>query len=471
MKNPVYPVILAGGSGTRLWPRSREKYPKQFISLIDGKSLFQETCLRFTGPLFAPLTIVTHEEHRFLVRDQLKEIGIKDAVIITERMAKNTAAACLSAACYLKKIYGNIPTLFTPADHIVKNEENLFAAIKKALPFVQNGSIALFGITPSSPHTGYGYIHGTEVLSEGITGPSTIIEKPNKERAEELIKNGAFWNSGLYFLTPDTLKEEAKLYLEEMHASLEKYFNEIDQDGNGFVKIDKDTYAHIDPISIDKGIAEKTNKLIHAHAPIMWSDLGSWSSLYDHYDKDDRGNVAKGDTLIINTRNSYIDSDKRLVTVFGLDNVAVIETADAVTVFPLSESESIKKIVGTLANDKRQEVEVHTTVHRPWGKYTVLGDEPTFKSKQITVLPGAELSLQRHKHRAEHWVVIHGTATVTRNDEVFELQENESTFLPKGAIHRLQNKHDTPLVIVEIQTGDYFGEDDIERFKDVYGRS
>lgn len=471
MNTLIYPVILAGGSGTRLWPRSREKHPKQFISLIDGKSLFQETCVRFIDPsLFANLTIITHEEHRFLVRDQLKELGIDNANIITEPMAKNTAAACLSGAHFLKNLVGDVPILFTPADHIIKNEEHLFKAVRNALPFVLDGSICIFGITPTSPHTGYGYITGENSLAEGIVGPSTIVEKPTKERAEKLIEDGAFWNSGLYFCTPSTLEKEATLYINELQNTLQSFFSTTKKQPGNFFMIDKNTYEKIDPVSIDKGIAEHTDKLILAHTPIVWSDLGSWSSLYEHFDKDTDGNVVRGDIVTINTKNSYIESDKRLVSVLGLSDVGVVETPDAVLVFSLKDSESVKQLVGTLSDSKRSEVQTHTTVHRPWGRYTILGDDTNFKSKKITVLPGAELSLQRHKHRAEHWVVIHGTATVTRNDEVFELKENESTFLPKGSIHRLQNKHTEILQLIEIQTGDYFGEDDIERFEDTYGR-
>lgn len=467
----IYPVILAGGSGTRLWPRSREKSPKQFIPLIDGKSLFQETCLRFSSrDMFAPLTIVTHEEHRFLVRDQLKDISINNASIITEPVAKNTAAACIAAAHFLQNTAGDVPILFTPADHIIKNEENLFTAIGNALPFVENGSICIFGITPTSPHVGYGYITGKENLAEGILGSVTFIEKPNIEKAKEIIEGGALWNSGLYFTKAQTLSDEAKKYTRATHDTLRNFFSSNKETNNSFLMIDGATYENLDPISIDKGITEFTDKLILAPAVIEWSDLGSWSSLYDHFEKSAQGNVTRGDTVLIDTKNSYIESGARLVTVLGLENIAVIETPDAVSVFPLTESEHIKKIVNELTNTKRQETIVHTTVHRPWGKYTILGDDVNFKSKKIIVTPGAELSLQRHKKRAEHWIVVKGIATVTRNEEVFELKENESTFLPMGSMHRLQNKHDEVLCLIEVQTGDYFGEDDIERFEDSYGR-
>jgi mannose-1-phosphate guanylyltransferase/mannose-6-phosphate isomerase len=471
MQQLVYPVILAGGSGTRLWPSSREKHPKQFIPLIDGKSLFQETCLRFSdAKKFAPITIVTHEEHRFLVRDQLLELGITNAVTLAEPTAKNTTAACLSAAYFLKNTYGDIPIIFSPADHSIKNVEPLFTSITNALPFVLKGLVCVFGITPTHPHTGYGYITGSKVLGKGIVEPLYFVEKPNKEHAEKIIKEGAFWNSGLYFCTPSTLEQEAALYVGELQKILKDFFSVAKATQNGFIMIDKNVYERIDSISIDKGITERTKKLVLAPTPITWNDLGSWSSLYEHFSKNDEGNVIRGDSLVLETQNSYIESNNRLISVLGLEHVGVVETADAVLVFSLKESEKVKKIVETLTEHKRQETITHTTVHKPWGKYTILGDDHTFKSKKITVLPGAELSLQRHKHRAEHWIVIQGVATVTRNDEVFELRENESTFLPMGSTHRLQNKHDEILTLVEIQTGSYFGEDDIERFLDTYGR-
>jgi mannose-1-phosphate guanylyltransferase/mannose-6-phosphate isomerase len=472
MNTSIYPVILAGGSGTRLWPRSREKYPKQFIPLIDGKSLFQETCLRFSDVSRFPfLTVITHEEHRFLVRDQLREIGITNAPIITEPLAKNTAAACLSGAYFLQKTVGNVPTLFVPADHVIRDPLHLIDAIENVSPFVIDGSIAIFGIAPTSPHTGYGYIKGEKVLGKGVLLPSLFIEKPNKEKAEKLIVEGAFWNSGIYFCTPSTLVTEATLYMEELHTILHDFFSKTKNEStHGFFMIDKTIYDALDSISIDKGIAEHTKKLVLADTKIDWSDLGSWSSLYEHFDKDNDGNVLRGDVVVSGTTNSYIESDERLVTVIGLENIGVVETGDAIMVFPLGESESVKKMVNTLSERKRKEMTTHLTTHRPWGKYTILGDDAHFQSKKITVLPGAGLSLQRHKHRAEHWIVIKGVATVTNGERVFELRENESTFIPMGAVHRLENKHDEILSIVEIQTGTYFGEDDIERLDDTYGR-
>jgi len=472
MKNIIYPVILAGGSGTRLWPRSREKSPKQFIPLIEGRSLFQETCLRFSNrKTFAFPTIITHEEHRFLVRDQLRALGITDAKIITEPVAKNTLAACLSASHFLKNTIGNVPILFTPADHITSEDKHLFNSLLNALPFVVDGAICIFGIKPNTPNTGYGYITKGKIVSKNINKPSLFIEKPEKEKAMELIKNGALWNSGLYFCTPETLEEEASKYASNTQNILNNFFLKLKENEHGFNVINKNIYDSIIPVSIDKSITEHTDKLIIAETPIVWNDLGSWKSLHDHFDKNEDGNVIRGDTVTLKTKNSYVESTSRLVTVLGVENIGVVETPDAVLVFNLKESESIKKIVEKLNEDKRIELDVHTTVQKPWGEYEVLGDEEHFKAKKLTVYPGSGgLSIQRHKRRAEHWIVVSGIATVTLDNKVFELQKNESVFIPMGSLHRLQNNHSEILQLIEVQTGDYFGEDDIERFGDTYGR-
>lgn len=471
MKNLIYPVILSGGSGTRLWPRSREKHPKQFIPLIKGRSLFQETCIRFSDrKMFAFPTIITHEEHRFLVRDQLNEIGIKDACIITEPIAKNTAAACISVAHFLKNKVGDVPILFTPADHIISKEKNLFVSINNALPFVLKGFMCIFGIKPSSPHTGYGYITPGKSKGKGIIQPMSFVEKPDLKKAKKLLNSGAFWNSGIYFCTADTILEEATLYVPEIQSTLHNFFKNKKEKENEFYMIEMSIYVDIKSISIDKGITEHTKKLLLAKTSVNWNDLGSWSSLHSHFNKNKEGNIILGDTLVTETKNSYIESTSRLVATLGVENLGIIETADVVLVFSLKESESVKGMVSDLSKMKRPEIIHHTLVHRPWGTHEVLGKGKNFQSKKITVIPGAQLSLQRHKKRAEHWVVVFGIATVTVGDKVFKLKKNESTFIPKGTIHRLQNKSKEPLCIIEIQTGEYFGEDDIERFHDHYGR-
>lgn len=471
MSTLIYPVILAGGSGTRLWPRSREKHPKQFMHLIDGKSLFQLTCARFSDRAkFAAPTIITQEDHRFLVRDQLLQLGITDAYILTEPLLKNTLAACLSCALFIEQKHGNVPIMFTPSDHIIENESVLFEAIEGALPYVLGGSISIFGIEPLYPHTGYGYILKDQELFKGIFKPKLFTEKPSEERAKELIQEGGLWNSGMYFSTPVTLKKEAKIYTKNTYTILKNFYSVQHEHIKGFFAIPTETYTLLESLSLDTAITEKTTRGIVVHTPIIWSDLGSWSSLYDHFEKTDKGNVIRGDSVVLDTENSYIESTSRLVTVVGLRNTGVIETPDAILVFPLNQSEGIKQIVKQLSEKKRSEVSTHRTVHRPWGNYQILGGDTTYQSKKITVLPGAELSLQRHKHRAEHWIVIEGVATVTCDNRIFELRKNESTFLPLGSIHRLQNKHSEVVSLIEVQTGDYFGEDDIERFEDTYGR-
>ena len=359
----IYPVILAGGAGTRLWPKSREKYPKQFINLIDGKSLFQETCLRFSNrSVFASPTIITHEEHRFLVREQLLSLGISDAHIITEPLAKNTLAACLTGALFLKQQFGDVPILFAPSDHIISEEEHLFSSIHEALPYVLGGSICIFGITPLTPHTGYGYITQGKKLYGRIINPTLFVEKPTKEHAERLISQGALWNSGMYFSTAESLQKEAALYMQKSYTLLSNFFSEKLVAQEEFFMIPHDTYVQLDSVSIDKGITEHTKKIILAITPIVWSDLGSWSSLYDHFEKTEDGNVLRGDVVALSTKNSYIESTSRLVSVIGLENIGVVETSDAVLVFPLQQSESIKKIIESLTRSNRDEISTHTKI-------------------------------------------------------------------------------------------------------------
>lgn len=470
MDTKIYPVILAGGSGTRLWPRSREKYPKQFIKLLGGMSLFQETCKRFPeGGNFSFLTVITNAEYRFLVRDQLREMGITNAYIITEPVQKNTAAACLVGARFLYELAGNVPVLFTPADQFISGVEELMTAVKKILPFVVKGSLVLFGIAPRSPHTGYGYVVSTKSLQKDILTESFFVEKPTAEKAQDLLKEGALWNSGIYFCLTKTLLNEADKYIPASGRVLSA-FTSTRANEHGFLEVPQILYRELESISIDKAITERTDKIVVVRTKIEWRDLGSWTSLYEHHEKDADGNVIRGDVIALNMNDSYIESTSRLVSVFGLRDVSVIETPDAVLVFPLKEGELIKKLVGRLATSKREELVTHSQVHRPWGQYEILGKSDKFQSKKITVLPGAELSLQRHKRRAEHWIVVSGTATVTKDEDVFLLHQNESTYISPGTIHRLQNKTGEVLELIEVQTGSYFGEDDIERLNDKYGR-
>jgi mannose-1-phosphate guanylyltransferase/mannose-6-phosphate isomerase len=466
----IYPVILAGGSGTRLWPLSRTRYPKQFIELIDKRSLFQNTCRRFSSrTLFGPLTIVTHEEYRFLVRDQLRAIGITDAYVITEPEAKNTAPACMTAGLFLQKHLGNVPILFTPADHSVQDDTILYKTLGEALPVIEKGSMCVFGIPPNRPHTGYGYILRGEQLTNHVYNVRSFEEKPNKEGAIALIERGALWNMGLYFSMTGTLIKEGEHYTPFLIKQL-RDITTIKKNQHGFYMIPKELYSKVVSESIDTAIAEKSKHMIIAETPIHWNDVGSWAALYKDFEKDSLGNVARGNSVLIKSTNSYIESRSRLVTAFGLDNVGIIETTDAVLVFPIHESENIKEVVAALSKEERQELTHHTNVHRPWGMYEILGGGQGYQSKRITVFPGEELSLQRHLHRAEHWIITNGVATVTIDNVVFEIKQDESIFIPRGSTHRLKNNHHTELHLIEVQTGDYFGENDIERLEDNYGR-
>ena len=471
MDNKIFPVILAGGTGTRLWPQSRQKYPKQFIKIIDNISLFQTTCLRFShSDLFAPLTIITHEDYKFILRDQLRELHIENATIITEPVAKNTAAACLYAAKFLLESKGDVPIIFTPADHLIEGDKYLLTSIQNALPLAREGFLCLFGIHPTSAHSGYGYIiKGQQLAEKGFKG-EMFVEKPDTQSAQKFIDQGAYWNSGVYFCLASTLIEETKIHALQLHERIMSIPSLSLRSAHGFYEIPIDHYKEVDSISIDHAITESTQKKVVFDTPIKWRDLGSWSSLYEQFQKNEEYNVLRGDTITLDTTGSYIESNSRLVATYGIENMAIIETPDAVLVFPIRKSESLKQLVEKIKESNRQELITHTTVYRPWGSYEILGKGENFQTKRIHVLPGAELSLQRHQRRAEHWVVISGTATVTKDNEILELRENESTYIPMGTIHRLKNNTDSPVSLIETQTGTYFGEDDIERLSDVYGR-
>jgi mannose-1-phosphate guanylyltransferase/mannose-6-phosphate isomerase len=335
---------------------------------------------------------------------------------------------------------------------------------------VEKGYLCLLAIQPTHPHTGYGYI----IKGEHLGGNSYVVdmfaEKPSMEIAEQLIAKGASWNTGIYFCLAQTMLDEAEKFVPELHARARSFIASLEKDSFGFHIIPLEEYNPVIPISIDKAITEQTEKKIVIDAAIGWKDLGSWLSLYEEFEKDDNKNVLRGNAVVLETSDSYIESTNRLVTTFGLKGISIIETPDAVLVFPLEKSEQVKNMVSKLHEEKRQELVVHTKVHRPWGEYEVLGKEEKFQVKKITVLPGAELSLQRHKKRAEHWVVVSGIATVTKGEEILELCENESIYIPMNTVHKLENKTDMPISLIETQTGSYFGEDDIERLSDTYGR-
>jgi len=463
----IQPIILAGGTGSRLWPLSRELYPKQLLQLTDETSLLQTTVLRVSRlPNVLPPIIVVGEDHRFITLSQIDELnGVDEFSIILEPMGKNTAPAICAAAAYCKSRGDDVILLVLPADHVVRDDEKFVEAVVQASELAEKGSVVTFGIQPTCPETGYGYIEkgeGGKVLS--------FKEKPDVAVAKEyLAKGNYFWNSGMFAFSIKTVLEEMEIFAPEMVACMTEAVEKGSVDGH-FYRLDKDAMARSVSDSIDYVLMEKTAKAAVVVADIGWSDIGSWKAMWDVLEKDDSGNVTKGDVILEDTRNCLVSSEGTLVATIGLEDTLVVETADAILVAPLSRSQEVKTVVQRLKKEARKEFSLHTTVYRPWGSYTVLEEHPRFQIKRITVSPGAKLSLQMHHHRHEHWVVVSGTALVVNGDDEILLYENQSTYIPSGTRHRLENPGVIELEIIEVQNGSYLGEDDIVRFDDVYGR-
>ena len=455
----ITPVILCGGSGARLWPLSRSSFPKQFITLTDSESLFQKAINRIKkikGPDYNindPL-VVTNEEHRFIALEQLNELNHISAKLLLEPVGKNTAPALTMAAMQALKDQEDSILVVTPADQIIRDSNAFSEALKKSISTATNNNLVTLGLFPDKAETGYGYIKYNQTKGNfDEFDVLEFVEKPSKNKAKEYIESKKYlWNSGMFVVG-------AKFWLETIKS---------------FFRPSKQTFSKIPSESIDYAVIEKCNS---ANIPLKvvlletsWNDLGSWDSLWSFEDKNEKGNVLKGDIIAEDTKNSIIHSSHRLVGVVGLENVAIIETADAVLVANRKNSQGVKDIVTNLDNQKRLEGIYHSKVHRPWGWYMTIDEGVNFKVKRIQVNPGASLSLQKHSKRAEHWVVVKGTAKVTRGKKEIILEKNESTFIPLGELHRLANPKKIPLEIIEVQSGNYLGEDDIERIDDQYGR-
>jgi mannose-1-phosphate guanylyltransferase len=465
----MIPVILSGGSGSRLWPLSRKNKPKQFLTLFGDLSMFQSTLTRLNGldSLEAPL-IVCNNEHRFMVAEQLQEIGLDANGIILEPCARNTAPAIALAALKAMDKGEDPLLLILAADHLISDVTAFHKAIEQARILAEQDKLVTFGIQPQSAHTGYGYIEAEEKSQ-----PSSVkrfIEKPNLATAESYLSAGNFfWNSGMFLFKASAYIKELARFSPEMLSSckhsLEKAVIDLD-----FVRVDPELFEQSPSDSIDYAVMEKTDKAMVVPLDAGWSDVGSWSSLWEAFSRDADQNVLIGDVLVENVHNAYIHSENRLVTVLGLDDVIVVETHDAVMVAHKDQAQKVKTIVEELTSQNRKEVITHRKCYRPWGNYDSVDMGDRFQVKRILVNPGASLSLQMHYHRAEHWVVVSGTAEVTRDDEVMLLGENESTFIPLGSVHRLRNPGRVPLEIIEVQSGAYLEEDDIIRLQDTYNR-
>ena len=470
----IYPVILSGGSGTRLWPQSRTSYPKQFLPLVSDQSRLQETARRVSDPTaFAAPLMVCNEEHRFLVAEQLREIGIQPSHIVLEPVARNTAPAVAVAAFLLAARDPDALMLVLPSDHMIGDTGAFQAAIQTAADAAKDGALVTFGIKPTRPETGYGYIAagGPVDNTQGCLKVESFVEKPDLATAEGYLKDGSyFWNSGMFLFAASVFLEECGLFEPDILEGAEAAVAGAET-GLDFLRLAMAPFAAVPSKSIDYAVMERTMRATVVPADIGWNDVGSWASLWEIGDKDADGNVIKGDSLAIDSRNSFISTDGPLVTVLGVEDLAVVATMDAVLVLPLDRTQDVKTIIDRLKAEKRDESSLHPRVYRPWGFYQTVHDGDRFQVKRITVNAGAFLSLQRHHHRAEHWVVVNGVAEVTKDDATFILHENESVYLPPLCIHRLVNPGKVPLNLIEVQSGSYLGEDDIERYEDIYGRN
>ena len=468
----IIPVILAGGSGTRLWPLSREGYPKQFLKLTDDWSLLQNTARRAAAleGVEAPI-VICNEAHRFLVAEQLRLAGIKGAEILLEPQGRNTAPAVACACVAARQRHGADALVFVmAADHVIPDLAAFLSSAKIAEEAARAGRLTTFGIKPSRPETGYGYIQTGKPLDGGGFEIAAFVEKPALEKAKAYVESGKYlWNSGMFLFSAQTYLEELQRLepemLEACNAAVVSGSRDLD-----FVRLEAKAFGKAKSISIDYAVMEKTDKGAIVSLDAGWDDVGSWTFL-ETQGCDARGNYAHGDVLLEDTDNTLVHSESRLVATLGMKDTVVVATKDAVLVADRSRVQDVKRIVNRLKSEGRAEAESHTIVHRPWGSYESVADGARFQVKRIVVKQGQKLSLQMHHHRAEHWIVVSGTAKVTCGEREFLLSENQSTFIPLGTTHRLENPGTIPLELIEVQSGSYLGEDDIVRFTDIYGRT
>lgn len=470
----IYPVILSGGAGTRLWPLSRAVLPKQLLPLVSDKTMLQETALRVAGwpGLMAPL-VVCGNEHRFLVAEQLREIGVTPLGILLEPAGRNTAPAVAAAANYLKAVDPEAVMLVLPADHVIEDREAFQAAVMRAAGLVGRGALATFGIVPNAPETGYGYIRRGEPLPgcDDCYKVERFVEKPDHATAEAFLADGGYyWNSGMFMFHAARYLDELARFKPEIAAAAEAAVRTGYRDLD-FCRLDEAAFTACPSDSIDYAVMERTRDAVVVPADIGWNDVGSWSALWEVQQRDAEGNAKRGDVYLDNVSNSLVRAESRIVAVVGVKDLVVVETPDAVLVAHKDQVQRVKQVVDHLKHQERTEHLHHTKVYRPWGHYEGIDSGDRFQVKRITVKPGEKLSLQMHHHRAEHWVVVSGTARVTCGDKVSLLSENESTYIPIGMNHRLENPGKLPLHIIEVQSGSYLGEDDIVRFEDIYQRA
>lgn len=470
----IHPVILCGGSGTRLWPMSRGGYPKQYLQLAGNHSLLQQTTLRLGKlPDKRKPIIVSNNEQRFIVAEQLRKIGVEPASVILEPVARNTAPAIAVAALVALRSDPDALLLVLPSDHVIHSEQAFVRATLAAARMAEGQFLVTFGVEPDSPHTGYGYIRSGPAFSEhpSVHAVAAFVEKPDLATAKSFLEEGGYyWNSGMFMLNASTYLEELRRFEPEVARQAEASLA-AGQEDLDYVRLDEKAFAASPNISVDYAVMERTKRAaMVASADLGWNDIGSWSSLAEIAEHNEAGNTLLGDVFAEGMTNSYIRAEQRMVAAIGLDNVIIVETADAVLVAHRDRAQEVKKVVEWLNASGRRESVTHRRVIRPWGSYEGLDQGDRFQVKRIIVNPGGQLSLQMHHHRAEHWVVVKGTALVTNGDKEILLGENQSTYIPLGEKHRLKNPGKIPLELIEVQSGTYLGEDDIVRFEDTYGR-
>lgn len=460
----IIPVILSGGSGSRLWPASRTLHPKQFLRLLSDHSLLQDTLLRVRNIANSlPPIIVSNKDHRFFVAEQLRELNTENAQIILEPCARNTAPAIALAALQVLESGDGI-MLVLPADHIIEDQAQFERVVELGSKHCEQGKLVTFGIVPHKAETGYGYIQSGAELEQDVYEVARFIEKPNAEKATELVKDSSYsWNSGMFMFKASDYLNELKRTQAEMVELCKQAMQAAETDLD-FIRAGEQAFAQTESISIDYAVMEHTNNAVVIPAKLGWNDIGSWSALWEARSKDANGNVIEGDVIAKDVSNSFLHSDKKLIAALGVDDVVLVESDDAILLAHKDHVQDVKTIVEQLKQSQRSEVEVHRKVYRPWGFYDGLDNGDRFQVKRLVLNPGAEISLQMHHHRAEHWVVVNGTAKVVNNGKESLLRVNESTYIPIGVTHKLSNPGTLPLELIEVQSGDYLGEDDIVRF-------